>query len=128
GADRGGPSMIPRSITLRGFLCYKDEQVIDLDGCDLWVLAGRNGSGKSALFDAMTFALFKAHRGGKQEAAHLIHTEAAELSVCFEFDLGAGRYRIKRTVPRKGAADRGVYRFEPRPDGTGRWPAVPETE
>jgi DNA repair exonuclease SbcCD ATPase subunit len=58
--------MIPRSITLRGFLCYKDKQVIDLDGCDLWVLAGRNGSGKSAIFDAMTFALFGAHRGGKR--------------------------------------------------------------
>jgi exonuclease SbcC len=120
--------MIPRSITLRGFLCYKDEQVIDFDGFDLWVLAGRNGSGKSAIFDAVTFALFKAHRGGKQEAANLIHTEAAELSVCFEFDLGAERYRVKRTVPRRGAADRGVYRFAPQPDGSERWPAVPETQ
>lgn len=120
--------MIPRSITLRGFLCYKDEQVINLDGCDLWVFAGRNGSGKSAIFDAMTFALFKAHRGGKQDAASLIHTEAAELSVGFEFDLGTERYRIKRTVNRKGTADRGIYRAVPQDDGSERWPAVPETQ
>ena len=46
--------MIPRRIALKGFLCYRDEQVIDFDGADLWVLSGRNGSGKSAVFDAMT--------------------------------------------------------------------------
>jgi exonuclease SbcC len=120
--------MIPRSITLRGFLCYKDEQVVDLDGCDLWVLAGRNGSGKSAVFDAMTFALFKAHRGGKQEAANLIHAEADSLSVCFEFDLGTSRYRIGRNVPRRGQTERWVSRLEIQPDGTERWPRVPETQ
>src|SRR5206468_1519755 len=76
----------------------------------------------------MTFALFKAHRGGKQEAANLIHTDAAALSVCFEFDLGAERYRIKRTVPRRGLADRGVYRYATQPDGSAHWPRVPETE
>ena len=119
--------MIPRSITVKGFLCYKDEQTIDLDGCDLWVLAGRNGSGKSAIFDAMTYALFRTHRGGKQDAASLIHTEADELSVCFEFGLGADRYRIHRSY-RKGKADRCAYRFVPQPDGSERWPAVPETE
>jgi DNA repair exonuclease SbcCD ATPase subunit len=120
--------MIPRSITLKGFLCYKDEQVIELDGCDLWVLAGRNGSGKSAVFDAMTYALFKAHRGGRQDAMSLIHSQADELSVRFEFDLGAERYRIKRTTTRGGAADRGVYRYVQEPNGSERWPAVPETQ
>ena len=46
--------MIPRSIKLKGFLCYKDEQKVDFDGSTtLWMLAGLNGSGKSAIFDAV---------------------------------------------------------------------------
>jgi DNA repair exonuclease SbcCD ATPase subunit len=119
--------MIPRRITVNGFLCYKDEQVIDLDGRALWVFSGRNGSGKSAVFDAMTYALFKAHRGGRQDFTSLVHAEADELSVCFEFDLGPERYRIRRGY-RKGKADQCVYRREPQPDGSERWPAVPETD
>jgi DNA repair exonuclease SbcCD ATPase subunit len=121
--------MIPRRITLAGFLCYRDEQVIDLDGSDLWVFSGRNGSGKSAVFDAMTFALFGAHRGGKQGAASLIHSEASELSVWFEFDLGPQRYRVRRSLRRGGKAERQVFRLEPDENGgPDRWPAVPETE
>jgi DNA repair exonuclease SbcCD ATPase subunit len=120
--------VIPRSVKLKGFLCYKDEQAIDLDGYDLWVLSGRNGSGKSAIFDAMRFALFKAHRGGKQDAKSLIHTEASELSISFEFDLGAERYRIKRTVPRRGSAECGIYRFAPEADGSEHWLPLPDAQ
>ena len=62
--------MIPLRVELRGFLCYRDAQVVDLDGRDLWAFSGRNGSGKSAIFDAVTYALFGHHRGGSQHAAH----------------------------------------------------------
>lgn len=120
--------MIPRRITLEGFLCYRDRQDIDLDGCDLWVLSGRNGSGKSAVFDAMTFALFKTHRGGKQNFENLIHTEASALSVSFEFDLGAERFRVKRSYRRNGGSDRGVFRRKIESDGVESWRPVPETD
>ena len=59
--------MIPLRIMLKGFLCYRDEQEVLLDGSSLWMLAGLNGSGKSAVFDAMTFALFGCHRGGSMQ-------------------------------------------------------------
>jgi DNA repair exonuclease SbcCD ATPase subunit len=120
--------MIPRRITLRGFLCYRDEQVVDLDGADLWVLSGRNGSGKSAIFDAMTFALFGAHRGGKQNAASLINADSPELCVTLEFDLGPERYRVRRSLRRKGSPSPQVFRHEREEGGPGRWPAVPETD
>ena len=105
--------MIPRRITLKGFLCYRDEQEIDFDGADLWVLSGRNGSGKSAVFDAMTFALFDAHRGGKQYAARLINADSSGFQIVFEFDLGGDRFRIERGL-RRGASsgDRLVRRRE----------------
>lgn len=120
--------MIPRRITLSGFLCYRDEQVIDLEGSDLWVFSGRNGSGKSAVFDAMTFALFGAHRGGKQNAVSLIHADADALSATFEFELGGEWYRIRRSQRRSGKAERQVFRRAPQEDGSEQWPAVPETE
>ena len=58
--------MIPQRVKLSGFLSYKDEQEIRFDESPLWMLSGVNGSGKSSIFDAVTFALFGHHRGGAQ--------------------------------------------------------------
>ena len=57
--------MIPQRVLLKGFLCYTDEQEVRFDGsATLWMLSGLNGSGKSSIFDAVTYALFGHHRGG----------------------------------------------------------------
>ena len=64
--------MIPQCVKLKGFLCYKDEQEVDFDGnATLWMLSGLNGSGKSSIFDAVTYAPFGHHRGGAQQAHEL---------------------------------------------------------
>jgi len=119
--------MIPVRIEVEGFLCYRDKQVIDLEGRDLWVFSGRNGSGKSAIFDAMTYALFKAHRGGKRGAANLIHSDAPGFTIAFEFDLGEERYRLRRSLRRAtNKAERQLFRRGG--EGDASWPAVPETE
>jgi DNA repair exonuclease SbcCD ATPase subunit len=119
--------MIPRRVEVKGFLCYRDAQVVDLEGCDLWAFSGRNGSGKSAIFDAMTFALFGAHRGGQRGAENLIHTDASEFAIAFDFELGPERYRVRRSLRRGGRAERQVYRLEPADDGSDQWLAVAET-
>ena len=67
--------MIPHRIKMSGFLSYKDEQEVRFDDAPLWMLAGNNGSGKSSVFDAVTYALFGHHRGGSQNAAELINKE-----------------------------------------------------
>jgi DNA repair exonuclease SbcCD ATPase subunit len=90
--------MIPVRIRLRGFLSYKEEQVIDFQGASLWILAGPNGSGKSTIFDAITYALFNAHRGGQKNAEELIHKQANALEVDFEFRVQDKLYRISRTL------------------------------
>ncbi|HVK07352.1 MAG TPA: AAA family ATPase, partial [Gemmataceae bacterium] len=92
--------MIPRRVKLSGFLCYKDEQEIAFDGSSLWMLAGLNGSGKSTIFDALTYALFGHHRGGSQNAGELINKDANALAVEFDFLVDHQPYQIRRTLRR----------------------------
>lgn len=96
--------MIPLRVYVKGFMSYRDETEFRFDGASLWVLAGRNGVGKSAVFDAITFALYGAHRGGKQNASELINQGADNLIVEFDFASGDERYRVKRTLSRKRSA------------------------
>src|SRR6476660_8118536 len=93
--------MIPQRIKLSGFLSYKDEQEILFHESPLWMLSGANGSGKSSVFDAVTFALFGSHRGGSQNALELINKESNTLAVEFDFTLDKQLYRVKRTARRQ---------------------------
>src|SRR5438874_12338307 len=125
--------MIPRRVYLRGFLCYREEQEIDFGGATLWMLAGLNGSGKSAVFDAVTYALFGHHRGGATGAAELINKESDGLVVEFDFLLDGNLFRAKRTL-RKGAkgnttATQQILGLRTPADGdkAGKWDPVPDT-
>lgn len=93
--------MIPVSLTLKGFLSYKDEAVVDLSPVEVACVSGSNGAGKSSLFDAMTWALFG--RARRNDDA-LINDASDGCSVAFVFDYEGNRYRILREKPRgKGA-------------------------
>ena len=123
--------MIPQRIQLKGFLCYKDEQEISFDNnATLWMLSGLNGSGKSSIFDAVTYALFGHHRGGSQHAAELINKDSDGLAVEFDFRLDGHAYRIRRTLRRsaRGASSgtQQIYRYEPG-QGKNGWMAVEGT-
>jgi exonuclease SbcC len=124
--------MIPQRVKLKGFLCYKDEQEIGFDGnATLWMLSGLNGSGKSSIFDAVTFALFGHHRGGGQHHQELINKDSDGLAVEFDFVLDARSYRVRRTLKRdaKGGA-RGtqqLLRFDAGLNGNGKWVPIEDT-
>src|SRR6266852_3826621 len=110
--------MIPQRVKLTGFLCYKDEQAIDFAGnATLWMLAGLNGSGKSSIFDAVTYALFGSHRGGTQSASELINKDCEKAAVEFEFLLGGQRYVAYRTLQRTKTdttrSTQQIYAFQP---------------
>src|SRR3954447_25483490 len=107
--------MIPRRVCLRGFLCYREEQEIDFAGATLWMLAGLNGSGKSAIFDAVTYALFGHHRGGSQDAHELINKDSDRAAVAFDFLLDGQIYQASRTIQRNkqgtGKGTQQIFRF-----------------
>ena len=89
--------MIPVSLMLQGFLSYKEPITIDFSRIEVACISGANGSGKSSLFDAMTWVLFgKARRSDDA----LINDAAESCLVALEFDYEDDRYRVQREKPR----------------------------
>jgi len=96
--------MLPLSLTLQNFMSYGDEPVtLELRGMDVICLSGDNGHGKSAILDAITYALWGETRLGKQGHDQLIRLGADEMAVVFDFQLGANLYRVRRQRTRKGS-------------------------
>lgn len=97
--------MIPRRVELENFLSFGSPATVIhfADDEPLWVVSGPNGVGKSAIFDAITYALFGCHRGGRQEAEQLVRHGANSFQVVFEFGLRGEEYRVTRNRPHAGA-------------------------
>ncbi len=97
--------MIPVKLKMRNFMCYRDNvPPLDFTGIHLACLSGDNGNGKSAIIDAITWALWGKTRASSDD--DLIYTTQAEMEVEFEFNVGEQLYRIirKRSRPRKRRA------------------------
>lgn len=92
--------MIPLRLEMRNFLCYGEEvPPLSLEGIHIVCLSGDNGSGKSALLDAMTWALWGEARGRSQE--ELVRHGRTEMSVALDFAVGGQRYRVARRYHRR---------------------------
>ena len=93
--------MIPLSLNLRNFMSYTDvHEPLRFDGIHVAVLTGDNGHGKSALLDAITWALWG--RARARSVDELIHSGASEMEVEFEFLLDDHQYRVIRKRQRRG--------------------------
>ena len=87
--------MIPLQLRVRNFMSYREiEPPLDFDGIHLACLVGPNGHGKSALLDAMTWALWGKSRAKRDD--ELIHLGESEMEVEFAFDLDGTVYRVLR--------------------------------
>ncbi|MGH2608129.1 MAG: AAA family ATPase, partial [Tepidiformaceae bacterium] len=93
--------MIPRRLRIRNFLSYRDCEV-DLTGLQLAVLCGPNGNGKSALLDAMTWALWGEARGRLEDDR--IHLGEHDMLVDFEFESSGDLFQVIRKRTRGKAA------------------------
>ncbi len=87
--------MIPIKLSLRNFMPYRDNvPPLYFDGIHTACISGDNGNGKSALIDAMTWALWGKTRAKSDD--DLIHQGQAETEVEFDFAVGEQAYRIIR--------------------------------
>jgi exonuclease SbcC len=91
--------VVPARLSLRNFLCYRECPSLDLEHVRLACLTGENGNGKSALLDAITWALWGRARGRDGD---LISLGQTDMEVEFEFYAGEARYRVIRKCRRAG--------------------------
>jgi exonuclease SbcC len=101
--------MIPTELTLRNFMCYREDTngaalTLPFDGLHVVCLSGENGAGKSALLDAITWALWGRARTADDD---LIAQGASEMVVELTFQLGDQRYRVARRRQRGRTGPRG---------------------
>ncbi|MEI2688234.1 MAG: SMC family ATPase [Anaerolineae bacterium] len=115
--------MIPLKLTLHNFMCYRDPAPLDFSGLHLACLSGNNGHGKSAILDAMTWALWGKARSN--QADDLIHLGESDMKVDFEFGLESHRYRVIRSRERRGRAGKSDLQLQIWQDG-GDWRALTE--
>jgi exonuclease SbcC len=98
--------MIPVRLSLRNFLSYGEEvEPLDFSAIHLACLSGSNGHGKSALLDAITWALWGIARA--PSADDLVRLHQTSMHVEFEFELEGQLYRVvrKRSRGKQGQSD-----------------------
>lgn len=92
--------MIPHVIHIKNFLSYGQEtQIIDFRPYNLISLCGKNGHGKSALLDAITWAIWGQARkssGQSKPDAGLMHLGQKHMMVILEFEVNKIIYRVRR--------------------------------
>ena len=87
--------MIPLQLTLKNFMCYRgNAPVLDLEPLHVACLSGQNGHGKTALLDAITWALWGHARARTQE--ELVHQGERDMAVDLEFMARDQRHRVIR--------------------------------
>ena len=96
--------MRPIRLALENFGPYREKAEIDFSALgEFFLICGKTGSGKSTLFDAITYALFGQAPGGRKGSeAEFVSDFAApgdKPVVEFEFSLSGTRYRVLRTAP-----------------------------
>ncbi len=92
--------MIPHILHIKNFLSYGPEtQIIDFRPYNLINLSGKNGHGKSALLDAITWSIWGQARKSSGQAkpdSGLMHLGQKHMMVILEFEVNGNMYRVRR--------------------------------
>lgn len=108
--------MIPVKLALKNFLSYgEDVPPLDFTQFHIACLSGNNGQGKSALLDALTWAVWGEGRKASQEKKadnSLLRIGQKDMQVEFVFDLEGDRYRIIRTFSLDKKGSRSSLEFQ----------------
>lgn len=92
--------MIPLRLQIKNFLSYGSElQTIDFANYPLICLSGKNGHGKSALLDAITWAVWGRARkvlSSSKADEGLLRLGQTQMLVCLDFTFNNKHFRIRR--------------------------------
>ncbi|KKQ33163.1 MAG: Exonuclease SbcC [candidate division TM6 bacterium GW2011_GWF2_37_49] len=92
--------MIPRKLELKNFLSYGENmQTVDFSRHSLICLSGKNGNGKSALLDALTWVVWGQARkitAAVKPDEGLLRLGQSRMMVSLEFDFNQSIYRVRR--------------------------------
>ncbi|MEZ4698709.1 MAG: SMC family ATPase [Rhodothermales bacterium] len=99
--------MVPVELRVSNFLSYGAEtEPLDFQSFHVACLSGRNGQGKSALLDAITWALWGEARkssGSHKPDEELLRIGATRMRVELVFDVEGTRYRVLRGYARSAS-------------------------
>jgi DNA repair protein SbcC/Rad50 len=92
--------MIPLKLELKNFLSYGEAvEQVDFKDYSLICLSGKNGNGKSAILDAITWAIWGQARkisGTVKPDAGLMRLGQTRMFVSLEFEFSQNIYRVRR--------------------------------
>jgi exonuclease SbcC len=83
-----------RKIRLYNFRQFVDAEIDFTDG--ITAIVGPNGSGKTTVIEAISWALYGENRATKETIAHIWGDNKAEVSL--EFSVGRREYRVERSL------------------------------
>ncbi|MEL6610938.1 MAG: SMC family ATPase [Bacteroidota bacterium] len=131
--------MVPVALKLHNFLSYGTaNEALDFEQFHVACLSGGNGQGKSALLDAITWAIWgEARKSGdsRKPDDDLLRIGQSRMEVDLTFDLDDARYRVVRAYQKSasGKTSKPTLEFQVLDPGTGEWrplttPSIRETQ
>jgi exonuclease SbcC len=108
--------MIPHKLVIKNFLSYgENPTTIYFDNYQLICLSGKNGNGKSALLDALTWALWGQARkisGINKPDDGLLRLGASRMLVTLELLCNQQMYRVRREYVKSASKSMTLLDFE----------------
>ena len=98
--------MIPLSLTVENFMCYgEDVPTLNLEPIHIACISGNNGYGKTALLDAITWAIWGKARAKTHD--ELVNVNQQSMFVELDFLIHAIRYKVTRTYSKSKGSSAG---------------------
>jgi len=99
----------PIKLTMSAFGSYAGTETLDfakLGESGLYLITGETGSGKTTIFDAISFALFGEASGAGRDKYPMLRSDFADENaksfVELDFASGGGVYRVRREIKKSG--------------------------
>ena len=98
--------MIPLSLTVENFMCYGEGvPTLNLEPIHVACISGNNGYGKTALLDAITWALWGKARAKTHD--ELVNVNQQSMFVELDFLVHENRYKVTRTYTKSKGSSAG---------------------